>query len=133
MNLLKKLLSTDLNVTKQVYIKRLDAVLTVKGITSSEFEEIQERATYYQGKGNKKTKKFEALQASHMTIAKCLIEPNLNNKEVLDAKSVEEGWQAVSKLFLPGEQELLETAIGECSGFVDGEVNTEEGVEEIKN
>lgn len=133
MDLLKKLLSTDLNVTKQVYIKRLDSVLTVKGITTSEFEEIQERATYYEGKGSKKTKKFDNQQAQHMTIAKCLIEPNLNSKEVLDAKSVEEGWQAVSKLFLPGEQEILETAIGECSGFVDGEVDTEEVVEEVKN
>lgn len=133
MDLLKKLLSTDLNVTKQVYIKRLDSVLTVKGITQAEFEEIEERATYYEGKGNKKTKKFDPQQAKQMTIAKCLVEPNLNSKEVLDAKSVEEGWQAVSKLFNPGELELLEIAIGECSGFVDGEVNTEEVVEEVKN
>lgn len=133
MDLLKKLLSTDLNVTKEVYIKRLDAILTVKGITNAEYDEIQERATYHEGKGNKRTKKFDAQQARHMTIAKCLLEPNLNDKAVLDAKSVDEGWQAVSKLFLPGEQELLETAIGECSGFVDGEVDTEEVVEETKN
>lgn len=129
MDLLMKLLSTDLNVTKQVFIKRLDDVLTVKGITNEEFNEIQERATYYEGKGNKRKKKFDQQQATHMTIARCLVEPNLNSKEVLDKVSVEEGWQAVQKLFLPGEQDLLETAIGECSGFVDGEVE----VEEVKN
>ncbi|MEK3975508.1 phage tail assembly chaperone [Psychrobacillus sp. FSL K6-1267] len=129
MDLLKKLLSTDLNVTKQVFIKRLDSVLTVKGITNEEFEEIHERATYYEGKGNKRTKKYDNQQATHMSIAKCLVEPNLNDPEVLKSTGVDEPWQAVAKLFLPGEQDLLETAIGECSGFVDGEVE----IEEVKN
>lgn len=133
MDLLKKLLSTDLNVTKDVYIKRLDAIFTVKGIKDDEFDTIQERATFHEGKGNKRTKRFDKQQAKYMTIAHCLIEPNLNSKAVLDAKSVDEGWQAVPKLFLPGEQEIFEIAIGECSGFVDGEVDTEEVVDEVKN
>lgn len=129
MDLLKKLLSTELKVTKQVFIKRLGEVLTVQGLPNKEFEEIQERATYYEGKGNKRTKKFDQQQATHMTIANCLIEPNLNDPEVLKTTGVDEPWQAISKLFLPGEQELLETAIAECTGFTDGEVD----IEEVKN
>ena len=133
MDLLKKLLSTDLEVTKEVYIKRLDEVLRVKGIKDEEFDAIEERATYYEGKGNKQTKKIDKKQARYMTIAHCLIEPNINSKEVLNALSVEEGWQAVSKLFLPGEQEILELAMGECSGFAESEVEDAEVVEEVKN
>lgn len=133
MDLLKKLLSTDLEVTKEVYIKRLDEVFVVKGIQDEDFETIEERATYYEGKGNKRTKKFDKKQARYMTIAHCLIEPNLNSKEVLDAKSVEEGWQAVPKLFLPGELEIFDIAIGECSGYAESEVADAEVVEEVKN
>lgn len=128
MDLLQKLLSTDLKQQKQVYIKRLDENVTVRGMfDDGEFEEIQERSTYYEGKGKNQKKKFDQKQAKYMTIAKCLVEPNLNDAEVLKSTKVDEPWQAVPKLFLPGEQELLETAIGECTGFVD------DAVEEAKN
>jgi hypothetical protein len=130
---LKKLLSTSLEVTKEVYIKRLDEVYIVKGVKDEEFDAIEERATYYEGKGNKSTKKFNKKQARYMTIAHCLIEPNLNDNKVLNELSVDEGWQAVPKLFLPGEQTILDFAIGECSGYTESEVEEAEVVEEVKN
>lgn len=129
MDLLKKLLSTDLKVTKQIYIKRLNEILTVTSFNNDDFEQIQERCTFYEGKGNKRSKKVDQQKATHMLIAKCLVEPNLNSKEALSQVGVEESWQAIPKLFQPGEQDLLENAIGECSGFVDGEVE----IEEVKN
>ena len=133
MDKLKKLLSTSLEVTKEVYIKRLDEVYTVKGVKDDEFDAIEERATYYEGKGNKSTKKFNKKQARYMTIAHCLIDPNLNDNKVLSDLSVEEGWQAVPKLFLPGELEIFDIAIGECSGYAESEVADAEVLEEVKN
>jgi len=126
MDLLQKLLKADMNVKKEVFIKRLDSNITVSSFTNDDYEHIQERCTFYEGKGNKRTKQVDTQKARHMLIAKCLVEPNLNSKEALESTGSMEAYEVVKKVFLPGEQELIENAIGEISGFVDGEVDADD-------
>lgn len=129
MDLLTKLLKSDLSGTRDVYIDRLGERIKVRAITNGEMEGIRERCTFYSGKGKQK-KEFDREKAQFMTIALALVEPNVNSSEATAAAGVQEGWEIVKKYFLPGELERLETAVGEASGFLDEE---EDDIEEVKN
>lgn len=126
---LKALLASDLNIEKNVHIKRLGVDFIIKALTDETLEEAREEATHFVGKGAKQKKEVDTKMLGGLLISKACVEPDFNNAELIKAKGAKDAADVVTKTLLPGEIEKLQTAILELSGFEDDE----EEIEEVKN
>ncbi|CAM3640660.1 phage tail assembly chaperone [Mesobacillus zeae] len=126
---LKALLASDLNIEKNVHIKRLGVDFIVKALTDETLEEAREEATHFVGKGAKQKKEVDTRMLGGLLISKACVEPDFNHVELIKAKGAKDAADVVTKTLLPGEIEKLQMAILELSGFEDDE----EEIEEVKN
>lgn len=113
--------------TKQVEIKRLSEItgekvlFTLQALTWDEKEEIAETAVT---KGE-----YDSALAQVLTIVKCIVDPNLKDKKLMDDFGVVTPQDLIEKsgLLLVGEVQTLYSEITSLSGFGD------DAVAEIKN
>lgn len=124
-DLLKKLLEVGgTKPTKKLYMGRFEAEFTLQAVSNKEMKRLREQATFVTKKGED----FNAEMFNSLVIVQGLVEPNLNDKSVIDAYGAPE--DAIDVLFLPGEVQRLSAEISTLSGFGDSEEN---GEDEIKN
>ena len=133
MNLTEMLLASDISEfrmpEKELEIKRLSGlyrhpfVITFRAIRPDEEEEIQRDCMTI-------TKDGVDLDSSRMkysTVAKCIINPDIRNKELQKKFNTENHMELLKKLFLIGEVSAVYDQIQELSGY------GKDKVEEIKN
>ena len=119
-NALQALLGANTNVTKDVQIKRLGVVFTVKALSSVDVERARTECTFSNGKGGKEVQDH-MLQAAY--IAKASVEPNFNDRSLIDHYEAEDAIDCVRKALLVGEIAKLILAINEVSGFLEDEID----------
>jgi len=134
-NVLDLLLSVEpdkvIKPSKKVELKRLSeltgeaVIFTCEALTAGEFDEIQERATSVDKRGN--LKNFDVNEIQLMTVLKGVKNPDLKSKDLREKFGVPTPNEVVSKLLLPGEITKLYNIISDLSGFGDA------AIEEVKN
>lgn len=126
-NPLDALLGASLNEEKPVFIKRLNANFTVRGIDNDAFSEAQAEATTYKaGKGGKQEKVVDESKLNRALIVAGCVSPNFADKQLLEKYGAKTAGEVVAKSLYVGEMASIVSAIMEISGF-----NTD--VEEVKN
>lgn len=126
-NPLDALLGASLNEERPVYIKRLNANFTVRGIDDETFSEAQAEATSYKtGKGGKQEKVVDEAKLNRALVVAGVTSPNFADKRLLEKYGAKTASEAVSKTLHVGEMMSLIQAIMDVSGF-----NT--SVDEVKN
>ncbi len=133
MNLTEMLLASDISEfsmpEKELEIKRLSNlyrhpfVITFRAIRPDEEEEIQRDCMTI-------TKDGVDLDSSRMkysTAAKCILSPDIRNKELQKKFNAENHMELLKKMFLIGEVSAVYDQIQELSGY------GKDKVEEIKN
>ena len=125
---LHALLSYDKEPEKDVFIKRLGVNFRVKAISTDDYYQIREQATYTVGKGPKARTEVREDEVAALIVAKGTVDPNFNDKKVLEKFKAADAADAVKKALYIGEILLLQDEILRLSGFDDGEE-----IEEIKN
>ncbi|KKO54509.1 phage tail assembly chaperone [Paenibacillus sp. DMB20] len=123
---LEALLGATLELTKEIYIKRLNTHFTVKALSNEELRKINERATVIDGKGAKQT---DNDIFNGMVVAKGCVDPNFNDKALKDHYGATDEVDCVSKALLPGEMAKVLQAVLDLSGFG----NEDELIEDAKN
>lgn len=123
---LDALLGATLDLTKEVYIKRVGAHFTVKALSNEDFREIGQRSTVPDGKGGKKT---DNEVFNQLVVAKGCVDPNFNDKALKEHYGATDEADCVIKALSPGEFAKLLQAVLDLSGFG----NEEELIEEAKN
>lgn len=118
MNPLDAFLSADLDVKKKVHIDRLGVDLEVKALSTKEFKEISEQASFG---GEIDEHKIGAL-----AIAKSCVNMDFNDAKLKDKFGVITADECVSAALLPGEAAELQKAIMEISGFKAMEAQVKE-------
>ncbi len=128
-DVLKALLSAEDRPEKDVYMKRFGVNFRIRAIDGDTISKIQERCTHYQGKGRKKEKILDEEKFGALIIKEACINPDWNNKQLLEKYKVPEAAEVIRKRLLAGEIAKLADEILELSGF-DAE-DEEEG--KVKN
>lgn len=125
---LDALLSAEINVEAEVYIKRLGVHFKVKAVDGNMLTKIQEQATFYVGKGSKRQKQIDEQKVGHLLIAKACINPDFSNKKLIEKYEATDAADCVQKALLAGEVARISEKITDISGFGD-----DEEIEEVKN
>lgn len=130
-DVLKALLSTPVEVpTKPVPMKRFGVDFTVQAIDGNDIDRMQERCTYWQGKGKKREKILDEQKFGSMIIVKGCQNPNWSDPALLEKYQTQDPADVVKARLLAGEIAKLAAEIMDISGFGDDE---EEAEEETKN
>ncbi|NGQ95502.1 hypothetical protein G3578_10090 [Brevibacillus sp. SYP-B805] len=127
MDALQALLGANVNLEKQVYIKRLGVHFTVKAIDGDTLTRIQERSTWYDGKGKNRTKVVDDQKMNMLIVAEGCVDPNFSDPRALEKYKASDAADCVKKALLAGEIAKLSNEILSLSGFDDDDS------EEIKN
>jgi hypothetical protein len=133
MNLTEMLLSSDISdfkvPEKELEIKRLSSlykqpfVITFRAIRPDEEEEIQRDCMSITKDGVE----VDSSRMKYLTVAKCLLSPDVRNKELQKKFSAENHMELLKRLFLIGEVSAVYEQIQELSGY------GKDKVEEVKN
>jgi hypothetical protein len=129
MDALDALLSADLKIEQDVFIKRLNTYFTIKAIDGKTLNELRDRATHYVGKGAKKKAQLNEEEFNGSLIVAGCVSPDFSNAKLLERYGAMDGGDCVQKALLAGEITLLQEAILRLSGFDD----RDEELEEVKN
>lgn len=129
MDALQALLSTNLDIERDVYIKRLGVNFRVKAIDTATLDKAREQATYFAGKGSKRESTVDAQKLNAILAVKFCVNPDFSNKALLEKYGASNPVECVTKALLPGELVRIISAGMELSGFSEDE----EAEEEIKN
>jgi hypothetical protein len=129
MDALQALLSADLDVKKEVFIKRLDTHFTIQPLKRTQFDSLREQATHYVGKGKERHKEIDSQRFDALVIAKGCVSPDFSNAELKEKFGAVDAAEVVQKSLLAGETVTLQQEILKLSGFVDDE----EELDEAKN
>ncbi|MFZ5987084.1 MAG: phage tail assembly chaperone [Bacillota bacterium] len=133
MNLTEMLLASDINEfrmpEKELEIKRLSNfykqpfIITFRAIKPDEEEEIQRDCMTITKDGVN----LDSSRMKYLTVAKCLLNPDVRNKELQKKFNAENYMELIKKLFLIGEVSAVYDQIQELSGY------GKDKVEEVKN
>lgn len=133
MNLTEMLLSSDISEfkvpEKELEIKRLTSlykqpfIITFRAIRPDEEEEIQRDCMTI----NKDGVEVDSSRMKYLTVAKCLLSPDVRNKELQKKFNAENHMELLKRLFLIGEVSAVYEQIQELSGY------GKDKVEEVKN
>lgn len=126
---LDALLSAELNIEKDVYIKRLNTYFTIKALDGKTINRITEECTQFVGKGSKRRKELDEQKFGALVIVKACVNPNFADKRLLEKYNATLAEEVVQKALLAGEIAKLAGEIMELSGFE----NDDDGIEEVKN
>lgn len=114
---LHALLASEGEVTKEVPMKRFGVKFKLKGLTQTEYYELQDQATYTtNGK-----KSVNELELDGLLISKSVVEPNFNDPQVIAKFKAKDGSDAAIKALMFGEVKTLQAEILKLSGFDDSE------------
>lgn len=121
--MLKALLSANKEkVTKKVHMPRFGGEFEVAPLTMDEVLQLSEQAEV-----NGKVDEFEL---NSLMLAKAIVDPNFNDKEVRDDAGAIDGAHAIRKVLYAGEFYHLVSELNKISGH---DQTFDERVEEIKN
>lgn len=133
MNLTEMLLTNDINEfklpEKELEIKRLSGlykapfIITFRAIKPDEEEEIQRDCMAITKDGVD----IDSSKMKYLTVGKCLLNPDIRNKELQKKFGVTNYMELLKKLFLIGEVTAVYEQIQEVSGY------GKDKVEEVKN
>ncbi|MCX7710064.1 MAG: hypothetical protein N2484_09455 [Clostridia bacterium] len=133
MNLTEMLLSNDINEfkmpEKELEIKRLSElykqpfIITFRAIKPDEEEEIQRDCMTITKDGVD----IDSSKMKYLTAGKCLMNPDIRNKELQKKFNAANYMELLKKLFLIGEVTAIYEQIQEISGY------GKDKVEEVKN
>lgn len=127
MDALQAFLTADLNVEKDVVIKRLGVALRVKAINSATLERARVQATLVSGP--KKATTFDDVKFKSVLVTNMVVNVDFGHDEMLKKYGATDKVDCVRKALLPGEIERIVNAGLELSGYGD----EDEAVEEVKN
>lgn len=128
-NPLDALLAADLEINKDVFIKRLQANFTIKAIDGEALKKMQEMATFITGKGKNAKKTVDEEKLGKLIISEACVSPNFADSRLLEKYGASDGADVVQKALLAGEIAKLSAEIMDISGFGD----EDEQIEEVKN
>ena len=124
-DVIEKLLQLgDEKITRTIYLKRLDLVLTIRPITTKEMFELRRRCTYRNPRTKDETYDIEKEQLGIIVIG--TVSPNWKDERLLSKYNVLTGEDVVRRVLLPGEVVAVAYEIQDLSGF-------NEEVEDVKN
>lgn len=130
MDALEALLGADLNIQKQVFIKRLNAHFTIQAIDGKTVNKLRDQATHIVGKGSKKSVEFDDKDFKGSLIAAGCVSPDFSNGKLLERYGARDASDCVYKALLAGELTLLQDEILRLSGYAEDD---DEDLEEVKN
>lgn len=133
MNITEMLLASDINEfkmpEKELEIKRLSNLyqqpfnINFRAIRPDEEEEIQRECMTITKDGVE----LDSSRMKYLTVAKCLLSPDVRNKELQSKFNAENYMELLKKIFLIGEVSAVYEQIQELSGY------GKDKVEEVKN
>jgi hypothetical protein len=129
MDALQALLSANLEIEQDVYIKRLGASFRIKAMSTKEMERAREQCTKITGTGSRKESVVDADRLNSVMVAKLCVVPDFGDKGLLAKYGAANSADCVGKALLPGEIARIIAAGMELSGFGDDE----EAEEDVKN
>lgn len=111
-----------------------DLILTIKSLTDAEFKRIGEQAEQPSGNRNERRRAQNNKETDNnlflrLIVANGILDPNLNDSQVLAAHSALSGDMVVQRIFLPGEVARVAEEIMALSGWDDDAVE----IETVKN
>ncbi len=104
----------------------------IQPINSAQDKSIRQKCTkkvQVPGKKNQYTQEFDANEYVDVLTAACVVYPDLNNAELQDSYGVKTPHELLEVMLLPGELNVLATAVQEVNGMT----SLAEDVEEVKN
>lgn len=125
-DVLKALLSVEDRPEKEVFMKRFNVHFKIQALDGDVINKIQERCTYYTGKGKKREKMLDEEKFGTLCIEKACLVPQWNDPQLLDRYKTTEVAEVIKKRLLAGEISKLASEILDLSGF-------EDEVDDIKN
>lgn len=129
MDALEALLGADLDVKKEVFIKRLDTHFTIQPLSTAKMTALREQATHFVGKGKNRKKELDTEKFNGLLIASGVANPDFNNADLKKKYGAHDGSEVVQKALLAGEAITLQDEILRLSGFEDDD----DAIDEIKN
>ena len=113
-----------------------DLVLTIKSLTDGEFKKIGDQAEMPNAGGNRSSRRAAAAAKEtdnnlflRLIVLNGILDPNLNDPNVLAAHEVITGETIIHKIFLPGEVARIAEEIMALSGWDEDAVE----LEDLKN
>lgn len=129
-DILQAFLGAETEIEDEVYIKRLNINLRIKGITEKVLTELREQSTHFVGKGTKRERRFDEEAFNGLLISFACVNFDFGNPKMLEKYGAIDASDCVQKALLAGEVQKLQEAILRLSGFTDDD---QEAVDEIKN
>lgn len=106
--------------TRDVRIKRLGLVITLRALTEKDISKTRKDCTHEKkARGGRKEKEFDDEEFNIALIEKSAIKPNFNNPKLLKALKLSSGKEVIRRKFLAGEMAQLGDNVLELSGFDD--------------
>lgn len=127
---LDKLLAPEHLPTKKVPMKRFDVEFVLQAVDGDIINRIQDRCTYYTGKGSKRSKQVDDQKFGALLIKEACVLPNWDDAKLLTHYKTHDAVDVIRKRLLAGEISFLTDHILDLSGFDDG---TGDGHEDVKN
>mgnify|MGYP003529238601 FL=1 len=93
--------------------------LTVRPMTSQEYNDWQKAAYKKKRRGNETEQVFDSLWFTEQIVINCVVEPNFKNADMLEKAGCALPQEFLHKYFLPGEVEHIADFISSLSGFGD--------------
>lgn len=129
MDALQALLSANLEIEQDVFIKRLNVNFRIKAISTKELEKAREQCTHVSGKGSRKETIVDEARLNAVLAVKFCVSPDFGDKALLAKYGAANAVECVGKALLPGELAKINEAGTTLSGFGDDE----EAEEDVKN
>lgn len=124
--LLDALLNADVEITREVPLKRLGVSVTINAVDAIVFEEAKKYATVTQGKGKKAKESVNATKLGAYLIVKSVVDSPFADQALMEKVGAMDPTECAEKVLLAGELLTLMSEILEISGFDDDEAFIEE-------
>lgn len=122
---LQAFLTADLNIEKDVPIRRLNTSLRVKAIDSATLDRAREQATF----GSRKERVVDGAKLHAVLVTKMVTNVDFGHADMLRKYGASDAVDCVRKALLPGEIERIINVGLELCGYADEEA----AVDELKN
>ena len=114
---LDALLSTEVDVTKDVEMPRFGVTFTVRAVTMKDINRLRKQATELTGGKGKTVEVLDEEYFAALLIATACTNPDWKSPALLEKFGANEAAEVVSKRLLAGEMTALSAAIMDVSGF----------------
>lgn len=125
---LNALLSVEDVPERDVPMKRFGVDFRIRALQGDVIDKVQDQATFYEGKGDKRKKKVDEQKFSALIIQRACIVPDFSDPALLNKYETHDAVDVIKKRLLAGELANLTVEIMDLSGF--GEDTSHE---EVKN